>query len=85
MTPPRPTKPFMPPTPVPTDVRGARSDIRLVINSQGRPFADSVTVCGIKNRRYSRQVAAVVAQWEFEPAQRDGRAVAAPYRLLFEF
>ncbi len=71
--------------PVPANVRGTRSDIQLVTSSQGRPFADSITVCGIKNLRYSRQLAKVAAQYECEPAKRDGLPVAAPYRLLYVF
>ena len=85
MTPPRLAKPFMPPMPLPGGVRGTRSDIRLVIDSLGRPFADSVTVCGIRNRRYSRRFAEALARWEFVPAQQNGRAVAAPFHLQFSF
>ena len=81
----RPDSLFVPPLPVPASVRGAKSVVRVVVDAQGKPFADSITVCGVPDRGYARRMAARVARIPFRPAERDGRPVTAPTRLYYEF
>jgi hypothetical protein len=76
---------FIPPLPLPPSVRGAKGIVRLVVNADGKPFADSITICGIRDRRYSRQLGNMFGRWTFRPAQRDGVPITAPTRIAVEF
>jgi hypothetical protein len=40
-------------------------------------------VCGVQDRAYSQKLAAAIAQMRFDPAERDGRPIVAPYVLHF--
>ena len=85
LTPPLPDSLFLPPMPPPPLMRGVKADIRAIVDAQGKAFADSITVCGVRERQYARQLAAQVARMTFHPAQRDGRPVAAPWHVTIDF
>lgn len=76
---------FLPPLPPPTDVRGHRMEARLVVDERGRVIRDSITLCGIPNPAYQREIVRELAKIPFEPARRDGVMVRAPVLVRFEF
>lgn len=60
-------------------------EARLVVDATGTPMRDSITVCGIPNPAYTREVVRALARLSFEPAHRDDVAVTAPVRIAFDF
>lgn len=85
VSPPVPRGMFLPPMPPPTDVRDHRMEARLVVDATGRPMRDSITVCGIPNPAYTREVVKALARMPFEPARRDDVAITAPVLIAFDF
>jgi hypothetical protein len=83
--PPKPVELFVPPLPIPDDVIHRRATIRLVIDTLGHAMADSVTVCGIPNARYTQRLAQGVAALRFRPQLVAGRPVVAPVLIVYDF
>jgi hypothetical protein len=81
----RPLGQFLPPMPPPASVRGHRALARVLVDSTGVPVRDSITVCGISDASYARDIGLVLARLSFEPARQDGVARRAPAYISFEF
>lgn len=60
-------------------------EARMVVDATGTPMRDSITVCGISNPAYTREVVKALARMPFEPARRDDVAIAAPVLIAFDF
>ena len=71
--------------PPPPNVRGHRMEARLVVDEKGRSMRDSITMCGIPNPAYQREVLRALAKIPWEPARRDGVSVRAPVLFAFDF
>jgi hypothetical protein len=82
---PRPLQPFMPPIPVPENVRGQRAVARVLVDTAGVPVRDSISVCGLANEAYAREIARELLRLRFEPARQDGFVRRGPALLAFEF
>jgi hypothetical protein len=82
---PKPVRLFSPPRPIPSGVRGSRSTIRVVVDTDGHVMPDSVMVCGIADRRYLGRVADAVAALQFRPRKVNGRSVIAPAIITYDF
>ncbi|HEY7395583.1 MAG TPA: hypothetical protein VH559_12100 [Gemmatimonadaceae bacterium] len=82
---PRPLRLFAPPRPIPSSVRGSRATVRVVVDTVGRVFPDSVMVCGIADRHYLRTLADAVAALRFRPARLNGRWVVSPAVITYDF
>ena len=85
LEPPRPAKLVIPPLPLPDNVRGSRSVIRLVVDTLGSVMQDSVTVCGITNSSYARRLAEAVFRMPFRPGRLAGHPVIAPAVIRYDF
>jgi hypothetical protein len=70
------------PLPIPTSERGRTVVIRLVIDTAGRAFRDSITVCGVRDSRYADAIARTMVNLPFAPARRDGAPVVWPARIV---
>ena len=75
---------FLPPSPVPPDIRGHRVVAQLIVDSTGVPKRDSITVCGVPDSAYAQKLAQTLATMRFEPARRDGKAVRSPIQVGFD-
>jgi hypothetical protein len=75
---------FMPPSPIPPDVRGHRVVAQLIVDSTGVPKRDSITVCGVPDSVYAQTLAQLLATMRFEPARRDGKIVGSPVQVGFD-
>ena len=64
---PRPSSLFIPPVPIPADIRGHRAVLRVVVDSLGRSIPDSTSVCGIPNQQYAAKMVKAVAALRFVP------------------
>ena len=82
---PKPIELFVPPTPIPTNVAGHRSTIRVVVDTLGRVMSDSITVCGLPNASYAKRLAEAAAAVRFRPRVVANRAVIAPALLVYDF
>ena len=84
-TAPRALQPFSPPLPIPADVRGRRAIARVLVDTAGVPVRDSISVCGLANEAYAREIAWALLQLRFEPARQDGFVRRAPAFVSYEF
>ena len=80
---PRPAQPWHLPLPVPRFLRPLSGALRVVVDTGGRPIADSTTICGITNRAYAEDVLASINVATFLPAVRERHAVQVPLTLRF--
>jgi hypothetical protein len=84
-TAPRPLQPFSPPLPIPADVRGQRAVARVLVDTAGVPVRDSISVCGLPNEAYAKEIGWTLLQLRFEPARQDGFVRRAPAFVSYEF
>ena len=82
---PRPLRRFLPPLPPPASVRGQHVRARVLVDSSGSAVRDSITVCGISDASYAREIARTLGRLTFEPARRQGVALSAPAYFEFRF
>ena len=67
------------PLPAPLSVRqGAPIVIRAVVDTSGRAFPDSVTVCGVEDIAFASRIAERIVSTPFRPATLGGRHVVWP-------
>lgn len=81
VSPPRPRNMIMPPVERPDEVRGKEVGVWVFVAADGQVVADSTRLeASTGDRAFDRRLRDYAAAWLFEPAKRDGRAVADWFR-----
>lgn len=81
VVPPRPRGLTLPPGNAPSDVRGREVEVWVYVSAAGRVVPDSTRLMpSTGDRRFDRRLRSHAADWVFEAARRDGRAVAEWFR-----
>jgi hypothetical protein len=80
-TPPHPRTVFVPPSDRPSQARGREIEVWVFVSASGQVVPDSTRLLPpTGNRRFDRRIRDYAAEWRFDAARRDGRAVAEWYR-----
>lgn len=66
---------FTPPVPVPSGVRGQVAQVRIRVDTAGRPQPDGITISGISDQEYTTRMRATFMRARFRPAMLDGCTV----------
>jgi hypothetical protein len=85
-TPPRERGVILPPPGAPRSARGMEITVHVYVNAQGRVVANQTRLePPTPDAGYNRRLIQSAADWTFDPARRDGQAVAAWYSYSFIF
>jgi hypothetical protein len=81
VVPPRPRGLMLPPGDRPDEVRGREVEVWVFVTERGQVVPDSTRLHpSTGDRRFDRKLRDYAADWVFEAARRDGRAVAEWFR-----
>lgn len=81
VVPPRPRGLMLPPGDRPDEARGREVEVWVFVTADGRVLPDSTRLNPpTGDRKFDRKLREYAAEWVFEAAQRDGRAVAEWFR-----
>ena len=78
---PRPMELFIPPMPVPNNLRGKTALLEIRVDNLGRPEKGGVRVTGLQNSGYAKKLLTQTRRMRFVPAQLDGCAVEGRFRI----
>jgi hypothetical protein len=81
LSPPRPDTLFLPPMPIPSDVRGRTVILQTRVREDGRVDRETIHISELPNAAYAARLHALFARFHFIPAVLDGCAVPARYVL----
>jgi TonB family protein len=65
----------------PASLKGQEVSVRMVVNAAGRVERESIKVCGVPDADFEKTLVNTVAAFEFNPAKRAQKAVAAEFIL----
>ncbi|HEX6939051.1 MAG TPA: hypothetical protein VF158_06535 [Longimicrobiales bacterium] len=81
--PPEPRGVILPPSDRPKEVRGKEVEVWVFVDTDGTVIPDSTRVIpSTGDAGFDRRLARQAAEWVFEPARREGRAIAEWFRYV---